>query len=157
MGTSDAVLDRENVLDTENVGDVLNNETSVEKENIETEGVEETVHHTLTKAQQKYLPLKRAIDVVLSGGAIVLLSPVLGAVAVAIKLDSPGPVMFKQKRVGRNCEFLHATGKPIVESRQKRRTIYPFILLNINNKNRYFCPHHPQNPSVQTRIGLTVA
>lgn len=100
MGTSDAVLDREEVLEDENV---LNNETSVEKENIETG--EETVHHTLTKAQQKYLPLKRAIDVVLSGGAIVLLSPVLGAIAVAIKLDSPGPVLFKQKRVGRNCKY----------------------------------------------------
>ncbi|MCD7825570.1 MAG: sugar transferase, partial [Clostridiaceae bacterium] len=49
--------------------------------------------------------MKRAIDVVLSGGAIVLLSPVLGAIAVAIKLDSPGPVLFKQKRVGRNCEY----------------------------------------------------
>lgn len=100
MGTSDAVLDRDEVLEDENV---LNNETSVNKENIDVG--EETIHHTLTKAQQKYLPLKRAIDVVLSGGAIVLLSPVLGVISLAIKLDSPGPVLFKQKRVGRDCEF----------------------------------------------------
>lgn len=108
MGYSEAVLDREDTLNDEgalNGEKVLNNETSVEKENIETDGAEETVHHTLTKAQQEYLPLKRAIDVVLSGGAIVLLSPVLGVISLAIKLDSPGPILFKQKRVGRNCEY----------------------------------------------------
>lgn len=59
----------------------------------------------ITDKQKKYLPLKRGIDVVLSGGAIVVLSPVLGLLALAIKLDSPGPVLFKQKRVGKNKEF----------------------------------------------------
>ena len=43
---------------------------------------------------------KRLIDLVLSGGAIVVLSPVLLALIIAIKLDSPGPVFFRQKRVG---------------------------------------------------------
>lgn len=80
-------------------------EVVLDKENTETEGGEKAARHVLTKAQQKYLPLKRAIDVFLSGGAIVLLSPVLGAISVAIKLDSPGPVLFKQKRVGKNKEF----------------------------------------------------
>jgi len=47
------------------------------------------------------LLLKRAIDVALSGMALVLLSPLMGLIAIAIKLDSPGPVFFKQKRVGR--------------------------------------------------------
>ena len=43
---------------------------------------------------------KRLIDVILSlGGIIVLALPML-AIAVAIKLDSRGPVLFKQKRVG---------------------------------------------------------
>ena len=55
--------------------------------------------------KQKYLPLKRTIDVVLSGGAIVVLSPVLGLLALAIKLDSKGPVLFKQKRVGKDKEL----------------------------------------------------
>ena len=59
----------------------------------------------LTDNQKKYLPLKRTIDVVLSGGAIVVLSPVLGLLALAIKLDSPGPVLFKQKRVGKDKEL----------------------------------------------------
>nr|AOP02892.1 Initial sugar transferase [Streptococcus suis]AOP02938.1 Initial sugar transferase [Streptococcus suis] len=49
-----------------------------------------------------YLILKRVIDIVISSLAIVVLSPVLLLIAVAIKLDSKGPVLFKQKRVGKN-------------------------------------------------------
>lgn len=49
-----------------------------------------------------YLILKRVIDIVFSGLAIVVLSPVLLLIAIAIKLDSKGPVLFKQKRVGKN-------------------------------------------------------
>ena len=49
-----------------------------------------------------YPALKRVIDIVISGLAIVVLSPVLLLIAIAIKLDSKGPVLFKQKRVGKN-------------------------------------------------------
>lgn len=59
----------------------------------------------LTEKQEKYIPIKRGIDVVLSGAAIVLLSPVLGGLSLAIKLDSNGPILFKQKRVGKNKEL----------------------------------------------------
>lgn len=61
--------------------------------------------HELTKQQMKYLPIKRAIDIILSGGAIVILSPVLLGISIAIKKDSKGPVLFKQKRVGKNKEL----------------------------------------------------
>ncbi|WP_050638535.1 sugar transferase [Candidatus Stoquefichus sp. SB1] len=56
----------------------------------------------ITEKQKKYLPLKRGIDVILSGAAIVVLSPILGLLALVIKLDSPGPVLFKQKRIGKD-------------------------------------------------------
>ena len=46
--------------------------------------------------------LKRTVDVVLSVSALALLSPLMAAVAVAIKLDSPGPVLFRQTRHGFN-------------------------------------------------------
>lgn len=46
--------------------------------------------------------LKKAEDLVLSLTALILLSPLLALVAVAIKLDSPGPVFFKQSRLGFN-------------------------------------------------------
>ena len=49
-----------------------------------------------------YQHIKRLIDIVLSLGAIVVLSPVLLLLAVLIKLDSKGPVLFKQKRVGKD-------------------------------------------------------
>ncbi|MBO9542360.1 exopolysaccharide biosynthesis polyprenyl glycosylphosphotransferase [bacterium] len=45
---------------------------------------------------------KRAIDVVGALCALVLLAPVLLLVAIAIKLDSSGPVIFRQRRVGLN-------------------------------------------------------
>jgi len=44
--------------------------------------------------------LKRALDVSVSLIGLVVLSPVLLAVAVAIRLDSPGPIFFRQKRTG---------------------------------------------------------
>lgn len=44
--------------------------------------------------------IKRLIDIFLSVIGIVVLSPVFFMMAIAIKLDSPGPVFFRQKRVG---------------------------------------------------------
>lgn len=44
---------------------------------------------------------KRVFDLLVAGLALLLLSPLLLAVALAIRLDSPGPVLFRQERVGR--------------------------------------------------------
>ena len=49
--------------------------------------------------------VKRGIDICLSFGGLVLLSPVFAATALAIKIEDPGPVLFTQKRVGRNKQF----------------------------------------------------
>ena len=45
---------------------------------------------------------KRAIDIVLSGIGIVVLCIPMMLIAIVIKLDSPGPVLFRQERVGKN-------------------------------------------------------
>lgn len=45
---------------------------------------------------------KRLFDIVLSGVGLLILSPLLVAIAVWVKLDSPGPVFFRQERVGRH-------------------------------------------------------
>ncbi|MBI5878796.1 MAG: sugar transferase [Chloroflexi bacterium] len=45
--------------------------------------------------------LKRAIDILLSLVVLAILSPIFAAIALAIKLDSTGPVLFAQPRVGR--------------------------------------------------------
>jgi exopolysaccharide biosynthesis polyprenyl glycosylphosphotransferase len=47
------------------------------------------------------LRLKRAMDLALGLAALVVLGPLLLLCAVAIKLDSPGPVLFRQRRVGK--------------------------------------------------------
>lgn len=49
--------------------------------------------------------IKRAIDVVLSFGGLVILSPVFVLIALAIKIEDPGPVLFTQKRVGQNKRY----------------------------------------------------
>lgn len=52
---------------------------------------------------EKYI--KRGMDVVLSFGGLVALSPVMGAIALAIKVEDPGPVLFTQKRMGQNKQY----------------------------------------------------
>ena len=47
-----------------------------------------------------YRYIKRIIDILLSGLAIIILSPLLLILCIALKLDSPGPIFFTQKRVG---------------------------------------------------------
>lgn len=47
-----------------------------------------------------YLKVKRVIDFILSFIGLVVLSPLFLVLIIAIKLDSSGPVLFKQKRVG---------------------------------------------------------
>lgn len=48
-----------------------------------------------------YFHLKSLADLVLALAVLPFILPVLGAIALAIKLDSPGPVLFRQRRVGR--------------------------------------------------------
>ena len=52
---------------------------------------------------EKYV--KRGIDIVLSFGGLIVLSPVFIGIAIAIKIDDPGPVLFTQKRVGENKKY----------------------------------------------------
>ncbi|MBV1758473.1 MAG: sugar transferase [Dethiosulfatibacter sp.] len=54
-----------------------------------------------------YLKTKRVIDIILSTLGIIILSPVFLILIIAIKLDSKGPVLFKQKRVGIHKSHFH--------------------------------------------------
>ncbi len=54
----------------------------------------------IQKNNRLYRKYKRAVDIVLSGTALGMLSPVLLGISLAIKLDSKGPVIFRQTRVG---------------------------------------------------------
>jgi exopolysaccharide biosynthesis polyprenyl glycosylphosphotransferase len=54
------------------------------------------------------IAIKRAIDLVLSAVAVVALAPLFLLIALLIKLDSRGPVLFRQERVGFNRRHFHA-------------------------------------------------
>lgn len=82
----------------------------VEDEN-DKENADGVKGHLETVGEADYHPsfyerhIKRAMDVVLSFGGLVLLSPVFAAIALAIKIEDPGPVLFTQKRVGQNKKY----------------------------------------------------
>lgn len=48
--------------------------------------------------------MKRLLDMLGAGVALIVLLPLIATVALAIKLTSPGPVLFRQRRLGRNGE-----------------------------------------------------
>ena len=50
---------------------------------------------------------KRVLDILLSGCGILVLAPVYLLIAIAIKVDDPGPVFFRQKRVGIHKTHFH--------------------------------------------------
>ncbi len=54
---------------------------------------------------QKYI--KRLIDIVLSGIGLIVLAIPLAVIALAIKIEDPGPVLFRQKRVGLNKKYFY--------------------------------------------------
>lgn len=59
--------------------------------------------HPETDAARKAFA-KRVQDIVIGGAAVVLFAPLMALIAVAIRLDSPGPVFFRQRRQGFNNE-----------------------------------------------------
>lgn len=65
------------------------------------EAVANTTH--IPTFYEKYI--KRGFDIVLSFGGLVVLSPIYAVTALAIKVDDPGPVLFKQKRVGTDKSY----------------------------------------------------
>jgi lipopolysaccharide/colanic/teichoic acid biosynthesis glycosyltransferase len=71
--------------------------------------------------QARAYPLKRALDVIGSVAALLLLSPFIAVVAAAIKLTSPGPVIFRQQRIGQG-------GVPF--------TFYKFRSMRVDNDDR---------------------
>ena len=66
--------------------------------------------------------LKRTLDVAVSVGGLTLLSPLILAVALAIRLDSPGPILFRQKRVGADGKvFLCYMFRSMYEGAERRQ------------------------------------
>jgi putative colanic acid biosynthesis UDP-glucose lipid carrier transferase len=84
------------------------------------------------------LVVKAVEDRVIAGVALLLLSPLLAAIALAIRLDSPGPLLFRQKRYGfANNEF----------------TVYKFRTMRHRAEEEPGVPQATRNDPRVTRIG----
>ena len=68
------------------------------------------------------LLLKRVVDIVFSSLVLIVLSPVLLAIAIAIKLDSNGPVLYFSERIGKKGRVFRCTKfRTMVRDAEKRR------------------------------------
>ena len=65
------------------------------------------LHYTLTISKPFQDAVKRGVDAALAAAALIALAPLFLLVALAIKLTSPGPVFFKQVRVGLRGRLFH--------------------------------------------------
>ena len=75
-----------------------------------------------TRLSRRSAVLKRGLDVLVSGIGLLLLSPLFAFVAVLIKLDSKGPVFFRQRRAGRdNREFRAVKFRTMVDGADAMR------------------------------------
>ena len=76
---------------------------------------EELKDHNRKRVSPVYLCVKRTLDFICSLLALIVLSPLFLILIIAIKIDSKGPVLFKQKRVG-----IHKTHFNILKFRTMR-------------------------------------
>ncbi len=83
---------------------------------------------------EKYI--KRGMDIVLSFGGLVVLAPVYAITALAIKVDDPGPVIFKQKRVAQNKGYFQ---------------LLKFRSMSVNTPNLLFIKGETWRNSVKSR------
>ncbi len=63
------------------------------------------IHYQTPPGDRWELIVKRIIDVVVSAVLLTVLSPLLLVIAILVKLSSPGPILFVQKRIGMNGHF----------------------------------------------------
>ncbi len=84
-----------------------------------------------------YHGLKRFVDVLAAGIGLILLSPLMAGIGLAIRWNSPGPTIFRQKRVGKQGKIF---------------TLYKFRTMRTDTDPYGFSPHSSEDPRV-TRIG----
>ena len=82
-----------------------------------------------------YIFVKRILDIILSSIALVILLPVFLLVSIAIKLDSPGPIIYKSKRMGKDLKTFNT---------------YKFRSMKINREELHSNMSHEE---MVTRVG----
>jgi exopolysaccharide biosynthesis polyprenyl glycosylphosphotransferase len=94
---------------------------------------------------------KRAIDVIVSGLALLVLSPILAVVALLIKLESTGPVLYRHTRIGKNRQpFTMFKFRSMRQNADRERTA---LLTELDGDKRLFKDR--QDPR-RTRVGTFI-
>lgn len=95
--------------------------------------------------------IKRATDIVVAGTAFVVLAPLLAIISLLIKVDSPGPALFRQTRVGRRgVSFEIYKFRSMTVDADKRKSDAAHLNMHLAGDYRMF--KIPQDPRV-TRVG----
>lgn len=109
-------------------------------QSIDLDGFSLTTQQARPHSTWHYSIAKRIVDLIVSAFLLVLVSPLLLLIAILIKLDSPGPALFIQKRVGRNGELF---------------SIYKFRSMNADAPRYDFSPPTSHDRRI-TRIGRII-
>jgi exopolysaccharide biosynthesis polyprenyl glycosylphosphotransferase len=95
--------------------------------------------------------IKRIFDLVLSTTVLIVTAPIMAIIALAIRLDSPGPIIFKQQRIGENGqEFWMYKFRSMVKDAEHQQA----KALRIK-KDGEIQHKHPDDPRV-TRVGRLI-
>ena len=104
------------------------------------------------RRQRRYHVVKRGLDVVVSLVALIAAAPLIAVLAAVISLDSPGPAIFRQRRVGRNgrvFEF-YKFRTMLVDARERYPELYAYDYSPRELGSMCFkLPHDPRS----TRVG----
>ena len=96
--------------------------------------------------------VRRLLDIVIALAVLCLVLPILAVMAVAIRLDSPGPVLFRQRRVGQGGRLfmLYKLRGMYVDARERWPALYAYQYLPEELPELRF--HQERDPRV-TRVG----
>jgi len=97
---------------------------------------------------------KRALDFGMALFGLVFLSPVLAAIAIAIRMDSPGPVIFAQERLGKDGRpFTLYKFRSMRHNHGKEEAHRAYTRDYVNGHNGHDKVFKPANGDVVTRVG----
>lgn len=95
------------------------------------------------------LMVKRVIDIVISSLLMLFLLPVMAIIVLSIRLDSPGPAIFRQKRVGENGRIFEMLKfRTMIEDADKKR----HFVERVNERGRIIQTKNGNDPRI-TRVG----
>jgi len=105
-------------------------------------------------ARLLYYWSKRALDFGLALFGLVFLSPVLAAIGIAIRMDSPGPVIFAQERLGKDGRpFTLYKFRSMRHNHGKEQAHRAYTRDYVNGHNGHDKVFKPANGDVVTRVG----